>query len=435
MHNLSKIELLSVGFMVFSIFFGAGNLIFPPFLAQNAGTSFPIAMAGFLATGIGLPLLGLIATAKHGGRYTQLIDERVHPVFRAISFGLLYLTIGPLFAVPRTGAVSFEIGIKPFLAVGSASTGELIYTAVFFLVTYWLAANPSMIVDRVGKVLSPLLLLFLCVLFARTYYEPIGRILEPVEEYAVSPFASGFINGYLTMDMLAALPFATLAITAIRQKGLTENADICRACVKACIIAVVLMGMVYVSLAYLGATCPSVLGYSANGGIILSSATYVFFGDTGKIVLAFIIGFACLTTSIGVSSAFASYYQYVFDGRVAYKTLLKLAVFFSFLASNVGLTELIRISVPFLVALYPIFIVLVLVSLFDRQLGCSRSVYRWSIGMTLPFSILDGLQAADIKLAGLQELLTQYLPLYAVNLGWLLPALLGVAIGYVLARR
>src|SRR5574344_521984 len=121
MHNLSKIELLSVGFMVFSIFFGAGNLIFPPFLAQNAGTSFPIAMAGFLATGIGLPLLGLIATAKHGGRYTQLIDERVHPVFRAISFGLLYLTIGPLFAVPRTGAVSFEIGIKPFLAVGSAN--------------------------------------------------------------------------------------------------------------------------------------------------------------------------------------------------------------------------------------------------------------------------------------------------------------------------
>ena len=152
-------------------------------------------------------------------------------------------------------------------------------------------------------------------------------------------------------------------------------------------------------------------------------------------MLAFIIGFACLTTSIGVSSAFASYYQYVFDGRVAYKTLLKLAVFFSFLASNVGLTELIRISVPFLVALYPIFIVLVLVSLFDRQLGCSSSVYRWSIGMTLPFSILDGLQAADIKLAGLQELLTQYLPLYAVNLGWLLPALLGVAIGYVLARR
>ena len=120
---------------------------------------------------------------------------------------------------------------------------------------------------------------------------------------------------------------------------------------------------------------------------------------------------------------------------MAYKTLLKLAVFFSFLASNVGLTELIRISVPFLVALYPIFIVLVLVSLFDRQLGCSRSVYRWSIGMTLPFSILDGLQAADIKLAGLQELLTQYLPLYAVNLGWLLPALLGVAIGYALSRR
>lgn len=435
MQKLSKMELLSVGFMVFSIFFGAGNLIFPPYLAQNAGTSFPIAMAGFLATGIGLPLLGLIATAKHGGRYTQLIDERVHPVFRAVSFGLLYLTIGPLFAVPRTGAVSFEIGIKPFLAVDAVNTGELIYTAVFFLVTYWLAANPSMIVDRVGKVLSPLLLFFLCLLFARTYYEPIGRILAPIEEYAVSPFASGFINGYLTMDMLAALPFATLAITAIRQKGLTESSAICRACIKACVVAVVLMGIVYVSLAYLGATCPSVLGYSANGGVILSSATYVFFGDTGKIVLAFIIGFACLTTSIGVSSAFASYYQYVFDGRVSYKALLKIAVFFSFLASNVGLTELIRISVPFLVALYPIFIVLVLVSLFDSQLGSCREVYRWSIGLTLPFSILDGLQAADVQMKGLQELLSMYLPLYSVSLGWLVPALLGVLIGVIVARK
>lgn len=434
MQNLSKMELLSVGFMVFSIFFGAGNLIFPPYLAQNAGTSFPIAMAGFLITGIGLPLLGLIATAKHGGQYIQLIDKRVHPVFRAVAFGLLYLTIGPLFASPRTGAVSFEIGIKPFLAVDAVNTGGLIYTAVFFLVTYWLAANPSMIVDRVGKVLSPLLLLFLCALFVRTYYEPIGRVLAPVDEYTVSPFASGFINGYLTMDMLAALPFATLAITAIKQKGLTENSALCRACIKACIVAVILMGIVYVSLAYLGATCPSVLGYSANGGVILSSATYYFFGDTGKIVLAFIIGFACLTTCVGVNSAFASYYQYVFDGRVSYKALLRMAVLFSFLASNVGLTELIRISVPFLVALYPIFIVLVLVSLFDRQVGCRSEVYRWSIGLTLPFSILDGLQAADIQMNGIQELLIQYLPLYSVNLGWLTPALLGALIGLAASK-
>ncbi|MDD3115291.1 MAG: branched-chain amino acid transport system II carrier protein, partial [Anaerovibrio sp.] len=163
-------DLLSVGFMVFSIFFGAGNLIFPPLLAQNAGTSFPIAIVGFLITGIGLPLLGLVAIVKAGGKYTKLVEKRVHPVFRVITFGILFLAIGPLFAVPRTGAVSFEIGIKSFLAVDDLMMGQAVYTALFFVVTYIFAANPTKLVDTIGKVLSPLLLLFLCVLFVRTFY-------------------------------------------------------------------------------------------------------------------------------------------------------------------------------------------------------------------------------------------------------------------------
>ena len=262
-------------------------------------------------------------------------------------------------------------------------------------------------------------------LFARTFYSPIGEILPPVDQYIEAPFASGFTDGYLTMDLLAALAVGGLAISAVKAKGITEQKAIYRTCIKACLVAIVLMGAVYTALAYLGATCPAVLGYSANGGIILSSATYVFFGDAGKLVLAFIIGFACLTTSIGVSAAFASYYQFVSDGRLGYKKLLLGATIFSYWAANMGLTELIRISVPFLVALYPIFIVLVILSLCDEILQKSALVYRLSIGMTLPFSILDGLQAAGISLPGIHDLLVAYLPLYTVNLGWLLPALIG----------
>ena len=123
-------EMLSVGYMVFSIFFGAGNLIFPPLLAQNAGTNYPMAVIGFLTTGIGLPLLGLIAIVKVSGKYTELVEQKVHPWFRIITFGLLYLAIGPLFAVPRTGAVSFEIGIRPFLPVDFMAEGQYIYTAI-----------------------------------------------------------------------------------------------------------------------------------------------------------------------------------------------------------------------------------------------------------------------------------------------------------------
>lgn len=429
MQKLSMKDLLSVGFMVFSIFFGAGNLIFPPLLAQNAGTSFPIAIVGFLITGIGLPLLGLVAIVKAGGKYTKLVEKRVHPVFRVITFGILFLAIGPLFAVPRTGAVSFEIGIKSFLAVDDLMMGQAVYTALFFVVTYIFAANPTKLVDTIGKVLSPLLLLFLCVLFVRTFYAPIGSILPPIDAYAQAPFATGFTDGYLTMDLLAALAVGQIAISAVKAKGLTEQSAIYDTCVKASLIAIVLMGVVYTSLAYLGATCPAVLGYSANGGIILSTATYVFFGDTGKLVMAVIICFACLTTSIGISAAFAGYYHAALDGRISYKKLLIGAILFSFAASNIGLTELIRISVPFLVALYPIFIVLVLISLFDERIRGNNRIYRFSIGLTLPFSILDGLQAANVPLAGIHDFLVQYLPLYTVNLGWLLPAIVGVIAG------
>ena len=209
-------EMFSVGFMVFSIFFGAGNLIFPPLLAQNAGTNYPMAVIGFLTTGIGLPLLGLIAIVKFSGKYTELVEQRVHPWFRIITFGLLYLAIGPLFAVPRTGAVSFEIGIRPFLPVDFMAEGQYIYTAIFFILTYFFAANPSRLVDTVGKVLSPVLLLFLCVLFVRTFYAPIGEILPPVDQYIDAPFASGFTDGYLTMDLLAALAVGGLAISAVK---------------------------------------------------------------------------------------------------------------------------------------------------------------------------------------------------------------------------
>ena len=283
--------------------------------------------------------------------------------------------------------------------------------------------------DRVGKILCPLLLFFLCILFARTFYEPIGTILEPINEYVENPFSTGFVSGYQTMDMLASLAIGGLAITAVKEKGITEPGAIRTVCIKACIVAIVLMAMVYGSLAYLGATCPSVLGYSANGGVILSSATYVFFGDTGKIILAVIIGFACLTTSIGISAASAGYFQYVLGGRVGYKPILAVSVFFTFLAANLGLTELIRISIPFLVALYPIFIVLVLLSLFDRFTGKCKYIYWWSIGLTIPISLLDGLQTAGIGLDGLQELLKAWLPLYGINMGWLLPALVGIPLG------
>lgn len=432
MRHLSKSDIISIGFMMFSIFFGAGNLIFPPSLGQVAGTNLWPAMAGFLTTGVGLPLLGIIAIALVGGDYPAHIAKRVAPWFAALLLGLLYLSIGPLFAIPRTGAVSFEIGIRPFLAAETVPLGQAIYTGVFFLLTYWLAHNPGKLIDRVGKMLTPALLLFLIVLFIRTFTSPLGPIQEPQGAYLSLPFVQGFQNGYLTMDLLASVAVGSIVVTTIQRSGITEPQIIGRTCFISGVIAVVLMALVYLSLAYLGATSAQTLGIAENGGIILTQASALLFGAAGQSVLALIIALACLTTSCGMLSAFASYFADVSKGRLTYEQLSRGGALFGFAAANIGLTGLIQISIPFLVALYPIVIMLVLLTLLDRLGGGSPYVYRCSLVFTSLLSVYGGLKEAGISWGWLDAILTRYLPLYGANLGWLVPALFGAALGSIL---
>ena len=434
MKTLSNKQILSLGLMMFSIFFGAGNLIFPPALGQEAGNHFVPAIIGFLLTGVGMPLLGVVAIALKGGKYTEFIERYVHPKFALCLLGVLYLTIGPLFAIPRTGAVSFEIGIRPFLGADTMSMGQGIYTAVFFTLTYFLALNPSKMVARVGDILTPALLLFLVVLFAKSFISPLGNILPATGTYVDIPFLQGVQNGYLTMDLLASLAVGALVVNSVRLTGVEDNKAIGKACICSGMIAMFFMSLVYVSLGYLGATSASVMGHSANGGVLLSSAAGMLFGPLGSSLLAVIIGLACLTTSCGMASAFAWYFHEALGGRITYQRLLFFATVFSFAVSNVGLTELIRISVPFLIAIYPVVIVLVVLSLFAGFIGMRRSIYRWSIAFTLAFSIFDGLNAAGLQIAAINELFSRFIPLYSVNFGWVVPAFVGVLVGCLRSR-
>ena len=347
--------------------------------------------------------------------------------------GLLYLTIGPLFAVPRTGAVSFEIGIRPFLEWEQVTMGQGIYTAIFFVLTCWLALNPSKLIDRVGKILTPALLVFLVVLFVKTFASPLGPIMEPQGIYLTAPFAQGFQNGYLTMDLLASLAVGTIVVQAIHARGVTDAQAVGRICFVSGLMAVVLMSLVYLSLSYLGATSASRLGLAENGAVILAKAAQVLFGTVGQMILASIIALACLTTSCGMVSAFSSHFYEAFNHRIAYSRLVILASVFGFAASNIGLTELIRVSVPFLVALYPIIIVMVLLTMVDRFFGGSPMVYRGSLLLTTIFGIVSGLKTAGIDISALDDVFSHYLPLYGDNLGWILPALLGAAAGGILS--
>lgn len=433
MNSFKKSELLTIGFMMFSIFFGAGNLIFPPALGQAAGTSTPLAMLGFLTTGVGLPLLGITAIALQGGRYIELINSRTYPWFATALLVVLYLCIGPVFAVPRTGAVSFEIGIRPFLQEDSFTVGQVVYTALFFGASYYLSLNPNKLIDRVGKLLTPILLIVLAVLFIKAFVTPLGTILPATGNYIDAPFTQGFQDGYQTMDLLASVAIGTLVVNAVRMRGVTDNRAIGRICLIAGLITVTLMACVYGSLAYLGATSAAVLGHSANGGQLLANAVSIFFGTAGNGLLAAIIILACLTTSCGMLSGGAWFFNQLLKKKVSYERLLLLFTLFSFAVSNVGLTQIIALAVPFLVTIYPLVIVFVILSLFDRVIGWRKSIYHWALNLTLVFALIDGLNAAGIHFHPLNQLLTAYLPFYKLTMGWVVPAICGTAIGLVLS--
>ena len=336
MNQMSKGEILTVGFMMFSIFFGAGNLIFPPALGQAAGDHVLTAMIGFLVTGVGLPLLGITAIALQGGKYIEFIRKMTYPWMATMLLVILYLTIGPLFAMPRTGAVSFEIGIRPFLSADNMTLGQAVYTAIFYAASYYLALNPNKLIDRVGKMLTPVLLVFLVILFAKAFVTPLGDILDATGAYIETPFVQGFQDGYQTMDLLASLAIGTLVVNAIRMRGVTSNRAISQVCLIAGLISVVLMSMVYGSLSYIGATSASVLGHSENGGQLLAAAISIFFGPAGNLLVAVIISLACLTTCCGITSGTAWFFNKLFKNKISYERLLLFSILFSFVASNVA---------------------------------------------------------------------------------------------------
>ena len=368
-----------------------------------------------------------------GGKYIEFMSRMTRPAFATALLVILYLTIGPMFAVPRTGAVSFEIGIRPFLAEDRMALGQFIYTALFFGATYWLALNPSKLIDRVGKMLTPALLVFLAILFLQAFASPLGEIMPATGPYAKAAFAQGFQDGYQTMDLLATIAIGTLVVNAVRERGVEGSKALGRVCLAAGLIALCLMTLVYGSLAYLGATSAQVLGHSANGGQLLAQAVGIFFGPAGNLLLAVIIGLACLTTSCGIISGTAWFFNRLPKNKIAYKNLLRFGVAFSFMVSNIGLTKIIALAMPFLVGIYPLVIVLVVLSLFQGFIGERRAVYRWAMDFTLVFAALEALKAAGLQLAGLNHFLADYVPFYNLMLGWLIPAAIGAGIGLALS--
>lgn len=421
-----------IGLMLFALFFGAGNLIFPAYLGQLSGTSVWIAILGFLVTGAGLPLMGVLAIGISGSSDLQTLASRVHPVYGIIFTVALYLTIGPFFALPRTGTVSFEIGIAPFLGEGNHQIALVVFSIIFFGLTLWLSLSPSKIVDRVGKYLTPALLLFLLILIVTALVKPLGEQTAPAGNYITSPFTTGFLEGYNTMDALASLVFGIIVINAVKASGAKTKRSIAMTCLKAGLIAVGCLALVYIFIAYIGSMSVGKLGLFDNGGPVLSGAADYYFGSFGRILLALIIGLACLTTSIGLTTACASYFQKLFP-KIRYGTFVVIFSAFACLVANVGLANLISFSVPVLMMIYPLTIVLILLTFLNPLFKGRRVVYVTTILFTAVISIMEGAKAFKIPLGGLENFFSSYVPFYNQSLGWITFGLCGLVVGIIIA--
>ena len=423
---------VATGLMLFALFFGAGNLIFPAHMGQQAGENYIQAVLGFIFTGAGLPLLGILAMAYTGARDVQHLASRVTPLFGVFFAVALYLSIGPLFALPRTGTVAFEVGGKPFLGAGvSESLVLLLFSIVFFALAYFLAMNPGKLIDRIGKILTPALLLGIAILGLKTILDPMGGLTEPQANFLTHPFAEGFLAGYQTMDALASLVFAIIVIASLQAAGISNNQQLMRMTMGAGFLAALCLALVYGLVAYMGASSVEVTGWLDNGALVLSQIANHYWGTLGNLLLMVIIFLACLTTAVGLIAACAEYFARLIP-KVSYNSFAIIFTVISCGLANKGLSGIISFSVPVLMLLYPLTVVLILLVFANSLFKGRHAVYLCTMATTFVVGLLDAWEASFGLSQGTKALLTNYLPWYGMGLGWIVPALIGFVVGLLL---
>ncbi len=425
MTSLRTRDIVALGFMTFALFIGAGNIIFPPIVAQQAGEHVWLAAFGFLITAVGLPVITIIALSRVEGSI-QILSSPLGKIASLILTITCYLTVGPLFATPRTATVSYEIGFSSYL--GTSSSSLLIYSAIYFSVVTLISLYPNKILDTVGYVLSPLKILSLTILGIAAMMIPTGFVPPAINNYIDSPVSEGFVNGYLTMDTLGALVFGIVIIQAIRSRGVSNPKLITRYAVIASIISGIGLTVVYLSLFKLGLGSHEVAANASNGAVILHAYVQHAFGDLGSIFLSAMIFIACMVTAIGLTCACAEYFSSI--TKIGYKVWVFILIGFSFIISNLGLTKLIAFSVPVLSAIYPPAIVVIMLSFGWKFFNHPRRVIAPVTAVSLVFGILDGLKVANFEL----PYALTHLPLAEQNLAWLIPSLVVFVIAFVIDK-
>ena len=422
MRKKSK-DIIVVGFALFSMLFGAGNLLFPPYLGLISGKEWIISLTGFVLADVGISLLVLAACAKYSGDLDKVLNRAGKNVSKLIGIAAI-LCIGPLLAIPRTAATTLEMGIVPILGESNILI-SIISSIIFFGLTLALAIRQSKVVDIIGKILTPTLLIALLILIINGIMNPIGDLNSAA--MIENLFQEGVSQGYLTMDALGVAALATVIISSIDDRGYKNSNEKIKLTMKSGLVAGLGLIIVYGGLMYLGAMLSNIDGnpYGVNTpqASLMVVLTNILFGYTGKIILCVIVTLACLTTAIGLTSATAKYFSNITNGKLKYKSTVIAICLFSMVVSNFGVDTIIKFSSPILEVVYPVLMVLAAMSLIFANIK-NDNVFK---GAALATFIVSLLTVAN-GLWGIAPVMIK-LPLASFGFNWIVPAIIGALIG------
>ncbi|MEL4506034.1 branched-chain amino acid transport system II carrier protein [Luteococcus sp. H138] len=436
--HLSTRQSLLLGSLLFGLFFGAGNLIFPISMGLAAGSAVLAATAGFLVAAVGLPILGVVASAMAGTASLHELASRVAPWFGVLFTCALYLTIGPFFAIPRTATVSYEMAFGGTMSDGVGRWALAGFTAVFFAVALAAAIRPGKLLDYVGKWLTPVFLVLLGLLLVVALLGSGSPAPAATGPYASHAASQGVLDGYNTMDALASLAFAIVVIEAVRRMGVTQPRRIAVEVGRAGVVAGVAMCVIYAALAFLGARSTHVVARDANGAVALSRVASESFGGVGHLLAALIMGVACLKTCIGLLTACAEMFATMFPRSLSHRGWAVVFALVSFAVANVGLDTIIKAAVPVLVLLYPLAISMIVLGLLDPWVRHRPWAYRLMMlgaGVVSLLFLLATQSGVPAGLASAAGAAGGVLPGFTLGFGWILPALVGLGAGMALPRQ
>ena len=402
-------DIIVVGFALFSMFFGAGNVIFPPYLGMESGPQWLLGFSAYFIADIGLALLGVFALLRVGS--SEAVTLRLGKIPAELLMCAIILCIGPMVAIPRTSATTFEMAISPNLS----GVSPVLFSVLFFALILALCIKESAVVDIVGKVLTPLLLVGLFAIIIKGIVTPLGEIaaLPQIANAAVT----GIKAGYQTMDALAALPFGIIVLQSVTAKGYDSGRKQFRVVGGAAVLAGVLLLCVYMGLAYLGATVSAQYTSDIGRAQLIMALVEALMGKVGVILFGVVVGLACVTTAIALTSSAAAYFAELCRGKVSYKVFVIAICVFSAVVSNLGLDRIVAVAAPVLDVIYPPTLVLIFISLLAPRLP-DRVSRGAAIGALLT-SVLCALNANGIHIPFMANL-----PLYDLGLSWLLPAVI-----------